>query len=122
MNAKMYAVYDEDDELVIKGTAKECSAKLGVDARRFREAAERTARTGKRYKGCRIVELAGEKVQKAARKKQINGKSEKTIQGRASVIAAWDALVEPLRKKYGIPVYKEGRGNDDDNGTAVQDR
>lgn len=98
---KVYEVYDiETDELVVKGTAKECAEKFGVTVRWWRD--ELVTHSGKLYKGCRIEIIGGNNAVK---------KSKETEQGLAKAIAAWDAFVTPIRERYGVPVYKGGKSD-----------
>lgn len=89
---KQFKIYsDKTGKLLFEGTAKECSKKYKVKERVLRAAASRGLRMCQgKYRAVDCSDLA-ETV---------------TAYDNRDLIESWDRLCEPLRKKYGIPVYK----------------
>ena len=88
-----YRVYDAWDEFVVEGTARECAEGLGVAVKSFREMAAKF-KNGK-YKKYSIFEVQPEEVWKSDR----------------DLAKQWDDFVTPIRERYGVPVYKPGKGD-----------
>ena len=83
-----FRLYDiETGDLVVEGTSKDCGKAIGAGEDAIRQAYQRTLNST--YKGYQI-----EGIQK------VEANSD------AEAIKNWDAFVEPLRKKYGIPVRR----------------
>lgn len=84
---KRYAVYDkETGELVTKGTARACSEATGLSIDSVYQNAVGAANHPKYVVEGLYDECVCDSIEAAAR--------------------AWDKFCEPIRKKYGIPVYK----------------
>lgn len=97
----IFRLYDiETGELFMEGSSKELGKALGVGKEAVRQAYEKNYQPI--YKGYEIEAVDED-----------NREDTKTD---AEVIASWNAFVEPLRKKYGIPVRRftkeelEGKG------------
>lgn len=88
------AVYDSKDKLVMEGSVGECAKKIGVTPNAIRKSFER--RRYARNKGYLILDISHETPCE---------KSEATMLGLQKAIADWDAVVTPLRERFGIPVY-----------------
>ena len=86
-----FRLYDlETGELVAEGTSKACGEAIGAGEDAIRQAWQRTLNGV--YKGYLI---------EGVRQVRANSDDE--------AIKNWNDFVEPLRKKYGIPVYKPKR-------------
>ena len=84
---KRYAVYDkETGELVTKGTARSCSEATGLTVDAIYQNAAGSANHSQYVVEELYDECVCDSIEAAAR--------------------AWDKFCEPIRKKYGIPVYK----------------
>lgn len=84
----IFRVYDrETGELVAEGTSNDCGEQLGLRRETIRAAYDGTV--GGTYKGYRIEKVV------------IN-----TDEYNKTAIMNWDAFCEPLRKEFGIPVYR----------------
>ena len=91
--AKKFRVYNNiTGKLVAEGSAKECCAIIGCSSSNFYYAAANNKTVcGGRW---RVTE------ESIAPPKKVGAASD------FEAILNWDKFVEPLRKKYGIPVYK----------------
>ena len=100
--AKHYEVYDlVTGELLTKGSERKCAVELGVGNSAIGEIAR-----GK-YKSSRFrVVCKSAEEEKPPMKKEQQPYSDMVIAARK-----WDAFCEPIRKKYGIPVYRPGKGS-----------
>ena len=96
VRAKIYEVRDaQTDELLAAGSAIECARELGIHPDTVRYNALGRAKS-KRYSISEVSEgpaLPPSFVAPRAVDKH-------------DLAAQWDAFCEPIRKKYGIPVYK----------------
>lgn len=84
------------DAFVFEGTPKECAEFIGVSHTHLLN----YVRDGRKYIGggkYRIVPVDGVWEKELKR----DGSDLRAIQ-------AWDAFIEPIREKYGVPVYKGG--------------
>jgi hypothetical protein len=81
-------------ELLAEGTGKECAEKLGMTARSFSDAAQRFKEG--RYNKYYIYNVTDEKREEA-------NESDR------DVIKKWDDFVTPIRKHFGVPVWKGGK-------------
>ena len=89
---KEFEVYNGFGDLVVSGTAKQCAEALGITSDVFRKHGYKG-----RYKSYRIVDVPEE--------------GEKYKQWDHDKLAKrWDDFCEPIRKAYGIPVYRPGEG------------
>jgi hypothetical protein len=89
---KHFKVYDAGTgKIVVSGTAQKCREKLGVTDRLFRAAATRGHRI---CNGKYVVVDCGNPGETTQNDQYMEA------------IESWDRFVEPLRKLYGIPVYK----------------
>ena len=89
---KTLEVYDrKTGELITSGTTAKCIAVVGLCPTSFRKAAKSSVHRLK------IVDTTGSVVSSGEYKSD-----QEAIEG-------WDAFVEPLRKKFGIPVRRERR-------------
>lgn len=80
-------------ELLKFGTARECAEFIGIGERWFSDAVGRGLELGRgRY---RVEVIKGMST-------QVRHESEATMEA----IAAWDAFTEPIRREFGIPVYR----------------
>lgn len=87
----IFRLYDiATGAFVTEGTSKQCGDAIGVGPEVIRMAYKRVL--DGTYKGYRIEEVL------------LNG-----AETDEDAIANWDAFVEPLRKEFGIPVYREKR-------------
>ena len=92
---KLYEVYDANTgELLTEGTAAYCSKVLHVGGDTVRAIA-RGAIKSTRFE----VVCVSEGEEKGA----------DACAAMKAAANAWDAFVEPIRKKYGIPVYQPGK-------------
>ena len=91
--ANMYRVYNLNGELIAQGTTKECAATLGITFDGFWSAVQRAK------EGIKSNKYVIEQV-------FWNGKVKNYALEDKTAAEAWDAFVTPIRKKYGIPVYK----------------
>lgn len=96
-----YRVYDSWDEFVVEGTASECAAELGMKLKTFRNNAIEF-KQGK-YKKYSIFEVQREE-------REIENKKE-IWKSESDLIKEWDDFITPIRKRYGVPVYKPGKGD-----------
>lgn len=100
--AKHYEVYDlVTGELLATGSERRCAMTLGVGNSAIGEVAR-----GK-YKSSRFRVVCKAEEEKPAPKKEQQPYSDMVIAARK-----WDAFCEPIRKKYGIPVYKAPKKED----------
>ena len=81
-----YSLYNMDGQHQFTGTVSECAEYLGCTKKQFTNGYSRY----QKYKQ-HMIEKEHEPTD-------------------AEVIKAWDDFVIPLRKKYGIPVYKPEKG------------
>lgn len=89
---KLFQVYNKKTGcMVVEGGAKKCCEWLGVGDTTFRDAAKRGGTCRGVYQ---IIDCSDESEEKQLRERGMD------------FVKSWDALCEPLRKKYGIPVYK----------------
>ncbi len=95
---KQFRVFDNSGNLIMEGTAKECSERIGICDSTFRDCAERSKRGG--YGKYRIVQVSEDA------EKEIS----KDVVG---LIKQWDDFVTPIREKYGVPVYRGKEKKDD---------
>lgn len=96
VRAKIYEVRDaQTDELLAAGSAIECAKELGIHPDTVRNNALGYAKS-RRYS---IAEVSDDQAPPPS-----------FVTPRAvdklDLAAQWDAFCEPIRKKYGIPVYK----------------
>ena len=101
--AKHYEVYDlVTGELLAEGSERKCSMELGIGNSAIGEIARG------RYKSSRfrVVDATppGEEHPKPKRDPEIDG----SMRAAAN---RWEEFCEPIRKKYGIPVYRPGKEN-----------
>lgn len=89
VEVKQYNVYNGFGDLVVSGDAKVCAKALGMTTDYFRKAS-----LNEKYKKWNIVDTTT-----TDRDKCISTNEQ-------SAIKAWDDFCEPIRKKYGIPVYR----------------
>jgi hypothetical protein len=89
--SKGYRIYDEDRNLVCEGSSRQCSAIIGIPASTIRHWGLVHQNEDAPY-WVEVIEPDGEKIVT----KDVN-----------SAAKRWDDFCEPLRKKYGIAVYKE---------------
>jgi hypothetical protein len=88
--AKVYEIYDAvTGEFLDLGTAMELEERLGLDCDMIR-AVGRGAQSSTKYK-INQVSLDSMKAETASN---------------IDAAQKWDAFCEPIRRKYGIPVYK----------------
>lgn len=78
-------------EVLFTGTAKQCLEKFGVPETTFRQAAINCSVMRNRYV---VAPVNADEIDNA----------ETVPNGEAA--RKWDEFCEPIRKKYGIPVYK----------------
>ena len=92
----IFEVYDRDGNLLVKGTSIECAKVLGLSRAQFWNIvnAVRIGRN-KRYK----IDEVGYTGRKDNRDRHDDEKTRQAIE-------AWDRFCEPLRKEFGIPVWK----------------
>lgn len=89
---KQYEVYDKiTGEFLVEGTARYCSEVLRVSAYAIRDIAKC------KYNSHRF--LVEEQAQ--------DGPAKEANSDLKKAAMEWDKLTGPLRKKYGIPAYKE---------------
>lgn len=87
---KTYEVYSrETGELLVEGTITECASAIGLSRSGFNHAVN--AKHHSRF--CFVDTTEEDEV------------TDRSTDVREA-IKAWDAFCEPLRKKYGIPVYR----------------
>ena len=94
---RTFRVYDADFNLLAEGEARHCAETLGMNTRQIYRGSERYERCGALFLGY-YIESAG-------------GPSEETEidSTMQEAIKQWDDFVEPIRRKYGIKVYKPGK-------------
>lgn len=91
-----YELYDIiTDQLVFAGTERECADFVGTKPGRIRDAYCHT-RKGI-YKNYRIVDVTG------------NSEYVCMSDRDRDAIENWDKFTKPLRKEFGIPVYRPGK-------------
>lgn len=90
-----FTVCDSRGSLLAKGTAAECAKALGMTEKYFRYVVS-ASRDGK-YKGYVIEDITDYGHQETDEWEQSRN---------ADAIRNWNEFVTPLRKKYGIPVYR----------------
>ena len=95
-----YAIYNANGVLVFEGDAESCAKHIGAPLKSFRNSMY--GKPSKEIRGYLVVDISDETELE---------KGEKTMQGAAAAIAAWDAFVTPIRERYGIPVYKGGKSD-----------
>ena len=96
MREKRYRVYDPmSGELVAEGDAIECAEKLGMTLRTFQRAEENFRRG--HYKKWNIYDNSEQKPVTI-------------LKNEREAIKKWDDFTKPLRKHFGIPVYKQKEG------------
>ena len=92
---KRFKVFDvKTGELLVEGTAKECAEGVGLSESGFRQAAVISDGVGhSKYK---IIDETPpeDEIRELSYDFKVAAKK-------------WDEFCEPIRKKYGIPVYKE---------------
>ena len=89
--AVYYKIFDRyTGELLAEGTARQCADELGITQSAFRSRAERSKNNGQR----RSWDV------------EVSGQVSRDEQNREA-IKNWDAFCAPLRKKYGIPIWRE---------------
>ena len=100
-STSIFRLYDiETGELFMEGSSKELGEAIGAGKEAIRQAYEKNWQAI--YKGYEI--------------EAVDGDDQEDTKTDAEVIASWNAFVEPLRKKYGIPVRRftkeelEGKG------------
>ena len=87
----IYTVYDRDSgDLLVKGTTKECAAHFGISSETFRNRASDTSK----------------------RRRWNVETSEPMSSAKAEAISNWDSFCAPLRKKYGIKVWRKENAAD----------
>ena len=96
---KYYKIIDPDTgDVLCSGDSEKCAVFFGVSKKCFQNSVGDMIRNRRpRYKGYCI------EVKSTARKQQEQPAEVK------SAIKAWNDFTEPLRRKYGIPVYQENR-------------
>lgn len=91
----IYALIDPDtEEIVFQGNAHECAEFCGGTPKGFYGGFSKSREAT--YHGYRVTKL-------------VDTSSEMNVLGSSELTAAakkWDAFCEPIRKRYGIPVYK----------------
>ena len=88
---RIFRLYDiETGELFMEGSSKELGEALGVGKWAINQAFEKNMYPT--YKGYSIEAVCSE-----------------VAKSDAEAIANWNAFVEPLREKFGIPVYRPKR-------------
>lgn len=93
-----YRVYDRSSgKLLAQGSTRECAEQLGMKQSGFQSAVDRM-RDG--VIGKFVIEEFGG--------------PQDTEQDRIDLAEQWDRFCEPLRKKYGVKVYKAAQGVSDD--------
>lgn len=95
IQVKRYKVFDvKTGDFIVEGTARECAAVVGMTPSGFRQAHVVSAGNG--HKRLLIIEQNQDEA------------PEELVDNSEMRDAAkeWDAFCEPIRKKYGIPVYK----------------
>ena len=98
---KRYEVYDlVKGNLLVEGTAMRCADALGLTADSIRSMAN--GKYSSRKYDVREIKPPG-----AEEKAETTG----IDHGLVSAAKQWDAFCEPIRKKYGIPVYRPGKEN-----------
>lgn len=96
---RKYKVYSNiTDEFLFEGTAEECAEFCGLSLSWFKEVANDIGVCCRgRY---RVKEVYGEAEEKLPQKND----------SMKAAAKAWDEFCEPIRKKFGIPVYRPGKG------------
>lgn len=93
MNKVAFRVYDKDNgDLLFEGAAKMCAERFQMSESSFRDAAERGYFVAGKYK-----------VEKYC----TDGVTMKDL----DAIESWNKFCEPLREKFGVPVYKAKSGS-----------
>ena len=92
---KTYEAYNHFGELIVSGTASKCAECLGMNDHHFRNVANLAEAGG--YKKYRIVNTTP-KVETAP------------YSGSKELAKMWDDFMDPIRKRYGIPVYQPSMG------------
>lgn len=97
--AKLYEVYDlATGNLLATGTSKECSESLGISCHAICDIAREKYNSRK----FRVVDITPPPKEPKVKKKTHPG-----YDGELRAAAnRWEAFCAPIRKKYGIPVYK----------------
>lgn len=91
-DVKIYRVYTPRGKFLVEGTVEECAEKLGLTVRGFQDAARMFKRG--RYKKYNIYDVTDE-IRERNR----------------DVIKKWDDFVTPIRERFGVPVYRPGKGD-----------
>lgn len=89
---KIYRVYNPlNGKFIVEGTVAVCAHKLGITTERFRRVANDFQKG--QYKRFNIYDVTDEYDEEELQRKT-----------NADVIKAWDDIVTPLRKRFGVPV------------------
>ena len=95
MRAKQYEVRNtKTGELIATGTATQCAMQVGIHPDTVRRIAAGYIKP-KQYLICEVSQSSA-KPEPAPTDK---------ISEKQRLAAKWDAFCEPIRKKYGIPIY-----------------